>query len=1052
MVERQTLNMSSYFVGQYPWEGRLVEDLASTTNAIVCGSDNEDDDREREKRRERRERIGMAYATTGRAPFILSASLKGPFDEGWKNPWLRKSVMRSIEKVSAGHGSIDIARAEGLEYAKRKREQNPMLHPAVESSVEQWLQDLPPTPTGATESSLSATDVLEDPPVAALQVSQKDYDRLAWQAQMQQANDLVTKTSRPSMKRKSEPAPWLKSAIDKRVKINSPPASSPSTALEARRTNTAHRAVPSAAATAATTALREFAQPLQTNALAFNSDLALPVNKPLCTHLQFGEQIIEQGAQKLSLAPIERLRLDKKPVPTTSKARNRTRPSKVTGKRDSAQLGETKDRPSPSRYISLGDTSTILAPGSITYIDSPDESLLLGLSQASILASLATNTVLDEEQVAIDPKMAVYDLADVQGDGLQSSEMAQKLLHHMLSVTTKMDRTVSQAAGEAKGSRELLANGTKKLRRSVDFADVDSPGFANVGRERALMRRGVSQEQQAQMMKYTSPYSNATAESKPLIVREASAPVYTKPVPNLALQAEVFELDGAQAGHDALSNEALNAPLDSDGLSVRDLYKQPFELGGVHVMPKVGDSLTYLPIEMAIASETLQIPGFATFSESEVAVLSDSTRAGTSPQFRSAINKQTLPKKLSQPSSPEQILPPCINDKDGGDDNLQDVHIGTTRLNYVRDRGLSDQSQKLDGTHLAPQYSNYKTAKAAEAAACEGNGSPTTPEIDSTESLEGNIDLKGGMGQASAGGEPTMRNRDSSLTQSPWTKGDSIPVVSEREGGGLSSVALPHALDVEKEIAVDAMNGSDKETPFSTPNEQWPIESLVRASTPEPREDTALSFADIMTPSPKPPASKHLPSLSQDESLGMNNSQHLLRNPWVQSTLESRQRKSLKRVSFGPLPDELDTDKIVDPPKRLTSPPPPDEAHRIVMEEDKFAGLLKNTPIKEARYKKVQSPSDSQRTPGIDAMANAFMAADEYKQEATSSHRTFQAATTNLKPSEDHQGESEHQTSLIPELGKEMDIGGVIEEMGSFLEGWDVDDELAKARRSGIVA
>lgn len=60
----------------------------------LLGSDDELDDMARAAQRQRIEKLAEAYLR-GRPLFIASAALRGPFDEGWKNPWKKKRKLLS---------------------------------------------------------------------------------------------------------------------------------------------------------------------------------------------------------------------------------------------------------------------------------------------------------------------------------------------------------------------------------------------------------------------------------------------------------------------------------------------------------------------------------------------------------------------------------------------------------------------------------------------------------------------------------------------------------------------------------------------------------------------------------------------------------------------------------------------------------------------------------------------------------------------------------------------------------------------------------------------
>ena len=72
----------------------------------VLGSDDELDEDARFARRQRIEKLAEAYLQ-GTPLFILSASLKGPFDQGWVNPWRkRRKPRRSHNGVEGSAGPV----------------------------------------------------------------------------------------------------------------------------------------------------------------------------------------------------------------------------------------------------------------------------------------------------------------------------------------------------------------------------------------------------------------------------------------------------------------------------------------------------------------------------------------------------------------------------------------------------------------------------------------------------------------------------------------------------------------------------------------------------------------------------------------------------------------------------------------------------------------------------------------------------------------------------------------------------------------------------------
>ncbi|KAI9373018.1 hypothetical protein BJX61DRAFT_408851 [Aspergillus egyptiacus] len=79
--------------------------LASDTDDYgLAGSDDGLDESQRSVQRRRREKLGEAYLQ-GRPLFILSASLRGPLDRGWVNPW--KKDRRKPKKTANDNGPTE---------------------------------------------------------------------------------------------------------------------------------------------------------------------------------------------------------------------------------------------------------------------------------------------------------------------------------------------------------------------------------------------------------------------------------------------------------------------------------------------------------------------------------------------------------------------------------------------------------------------------------------------------------------------------------------------------------------------------------------------------------------------------------------------------------------------------------------------------------------------------------------------------------------------------------------------------------------------------------
>lgn len=219
------------------------------------------------------------------------------------------------------------------------------------------------------------------------------------------------------------------------------------------------------------------------------------------------------------------------------------------------------------------------------------------------------------------------------------------------------------------------------------------------------------------------------------------------------------------------------------------------------------------------------------------------------------------------------------------------------------------------------------------------------------------------------------------------------------------------------------------------------------------------------------------PSEMEEDRLNMQdgfaNTQDMVQaatnNPWT-SAFKKRRPKTSKRVSFGLLSNNTE-----DPPVgsgrsggslALHSPPPPDTMERLSDDEDMLGqriaaanGLKLANKLVDAASLGSQGPASS-----VNAMAEAFIAADN--QIASISRRSPDGQDGNATSRPElhghsiklRKGRSPRSSLSITPSGKvtaisnatidhdmEENLGSVIQDMGSFLEGWDVEMELKKA-------
>lgn len=271
----------------------------------------------------------------------------------------------------------------------------------------------------------------------------------------------------------------------------------------------------------------------------------------------------------------------------------------------------------------------------------------------------------------------------------------------------------------------------------------------------------------------------------------------------------------------------------------------------------------------------------------------------------------------------------------------------------------------------------------------------------------------------------------------------------------------------------------DRSEPLEEPQELPPrTDSHVhRPSTP----DTAKSAISELTSSIKPfsnfltlsPIKQWKPKrISLASGSHLPSTQLLIdtatSNPWT----DKSSTKADRRVSFAPLPDEqekeVDPDankeneevearihvrtsnrshKKAGPRTRAASPPLAVHSDDLQDHDNRFAAhfqaMTKNNRI--PRLGRRLLPSASQQVPGspaVEAMAEAFIEAEQTKS----------ASIDGISSSASPLGQD--QEAVPPLLNEESvdDVSAVIDNLGDFLNAWDVDAELADARPTTLPA
>ncbi|PQE23159.1 protamine p1 protein [Rutstroemia sp. NJR-2017a BVV2] len=266
---------------------------------------------------------------------------------------------------------------------------------------------------------------------------------------------------------------------------------------------------------------------------------------------------------------------------------------------------------------------------------------------------------------------------------------------------------------------------------------------------------------------------------------------------------------------------------------------------------------------------------------------------------------------------------------------------------------------------------------------------------------------------------------------------------------------------------------------LSSPHSGWQKEELVAATD----SDAIRPFRDLMTPSP-PPEQNDIPKNEQRPSNTQLLVDAAIKNPWASSST-TKSKNCKKRVSFGILDEEEPTDSPTAPSsaQRRQSSPPPRISSSVLREEDKFDDEVTNLDrfrkhfSTVSKYRPMLSGVRSliQSSPAVDAMAEAFIAADrdtsyEAKRRLTSSESPSCSRNTKDKPFstfKDHEDgdvdgdvdgdDSLHRepakqasfTTALSETSSNKKLGDFaqedyLDELGSFLGDWSVEGELKK--------
>lgn len=294
----------------------------------------------------------------------------------------------------------------------------------------------------------------------------------------------------------------------------------------------------------------------------------------------------------------------------------------------------------------------------------------------------------------------------------------------------------------------------------------------------------------------------------------------------------------------------------------------------------------------------------------------------------------------------------------------------------------------------------------------------------------------------------------------------SSPASNDGPRDAFDCTAPEKIMDCDRDVTI--VDDQAQSHPPSTPETK-------HSSLPTPDVTVSTkSFRDFLTPSPVRRRPKrvlmrngHLPSTQVLFDAALS-------NPWKSI------RKSSKRVSFAPLPGEVedsptrkpvaennergDTEpttsdnakqtkhrhaRSASPPLNISQTELPGENTRFGKH---FAAMTRKGP-QMVRPKRVQRllPSASQQvcaSPGFDAMAAAFLEADWQGTKSEEEMKVGGLEVTTVEHENDEDERPDDSVDVEEEDDDMDDVRDVLENLGEFLDSFDVDLELEKAKAS----
>lgn len=398
-------------------------------------------------------------------------------------------------------------------------------------------------------------------------------------------------------------------------------------------------------------------------------------------------------------------------------------------------------------------------------------------------------------------------------------------------------------------------------------------------------------------------------------------------------------------------------------------------------------------------------------------------------------------------------------EKDGDQFNIETVDTGGNQVASARD--------KLDPMEIIQE------ALSQDCGTSSRTSSQNTSNNEETSPKDSSLRKEGGAPIAIARSDsPHIENQPSwqrDAPQSPWAATtDAVKVQASCESPESEYSHTP----VPREAA-------NMEKPPGSGGASESVAGWQQVELPKtPEHDEIIPIRKFLSPTPSPE-----PTEPRSVERGLLSTQALLEattgNPWTSSFRNPASGKSKKRVSFGNLPFE-ETESSTETPvsRQVPGSPPLPRSVKYLREEDDFDD---NGTTKVNQFEKhfltvggvnrvLSDTGNSQKSPGVGAMAEAFIAADRdtstktkarcASQESPSRHlRPMSEAMANINsPELDHLSpisspsgrQNMEPAGSLKTIDYDMDdeLGDFIGGAGGFLEEWSVEAELKKVEPS----